>query len=62
MSQLKGLERLRLGETKVSDKGIEQLQALENLTHLYLGGTRVSHRAAEQLKKTLPKTLDFALT
>jgi serine/threonine protein kinase len=47
---LAGLKILHLGETQVSDAGLEHFEGCKSLTHLHLHGTQVSDAGLEHFK------------
>src|SRR5262249_57481713 len=47
---LAGLKILHLGETQVSDAGLEHFKGCKSLTHLHLHGTQVSDAGLEHFK------------
>jgi hypothetical protein len=48
------LQYLNIGETQVTDAGLEHLKGLTVLQRLDLRGTKVTPAGVEQLKKSLP--------
>ena len=44
-----------MANTKVTDKGLEQLKELNSLKTLFLRGTKVTDDGVKDLKKSLPK-------
>jgi hypothetical protein len=56
LAGLKGLKRLSLSGTKVTDAGLEQLTGLTNLELLSVDGCPVTPQGLASVKKALPKT------
>jgi hypothetical protein len=52
--KLKVSEELDLFNTKVTDKGIQELASVKSLTLLMLHGTKVTQKGIDELKKKLP--------
>jgi hypothetical protein len=52
---LESLENLKLSHTRVTDKGVADLIALEKLQKLDISYTRLTDQAAAELKKARPK-------
>ena len=54
IGQLKALQELYLGNTRVTDAGLKELKGLRKLKHLQLSKTQVTDAGVEDLKKALP--------
>ncbi len=54
LKALTSLERLSLGDTEITDAGLEHLMGLSNLYYLGLQGTEVSDEGISKLKEALP--------
>jgi hypothetical protein len=55
LAGLKGLKRLSLANTGLSDAGLKHLEGLAALEHLDLSGTKVTADGVAALKQALPK-------
>jgi hypothetical protein len=51
---LTNLEYLDLSFTRVSDRGLEDLDSLKKLTEIYLAGTDVTDSGSEHLQRSHP--------
>jgi len=49
------LEDLALGNTKVSDRALSDLEKLTSLKHLHLSFTEVTREGADRLRDVLPE-------
>jgi internalin A len=52
---LSNLQAMSLGNTNVSDAGLEHLKGLSKLQILDVKNTKVTHAGAQELRKALPK-------
>ncbi len=55
VAELGNMQRLFLGGTQITDKGLKKLAVLTNLLEIQLGGTQVTDKAMEDLQKALPE-------
>ncbi len=54
IKRFQGLEFLHLGKTKVTDKGVLELEQLEKLKDLIINDTAVSAAAIDTIRRKLP--------
>ncbi|MCX5654840.1 MAG: hypothetical protein NTY65_09365 [Planctomycetota bacterium] len=56
MKELKGLQRLLLGDTTITDAGLKDLKELKGLKNLGLAKTQITDAGLKDLKQALPET------
>jgi hypothetical protein len=54
LRQLKGLKRLFLNQTHITDAGLNDLREFKNLTHLGLKDTQLTNAGLQELRQSLP--------
>ena len=52
---LQNLQTLWLSHSKITDKGLRQLESMKQLRRVYVQGLDVSEETTDWFKKTLPK-------